>query len=159
MTRRRIVVSALLSVTVAGCGSSVTDEMTPGEDAVLTGRFTGRFTSQDQGIRLEGFLTLELEESDTNELFGSFKLEGTLDDGEFQEPIAGNGPLVGAVFPDQVANLYFTAMPDFCPQQSIEFTGSFDRRVASLVVSGPILILDSACAVLLAFPSRIPMRR
>jgi hypothetical protein len=42
-------------------------------------------------------------------LTGAFTLEGELDDGEFQQPIAGTGPLVGAVAADQIATLYFTA--------------------------------------------------
>jgi len=158
MSRYRPVASALLVVTLSGCGRSVA-EVVPSEDAVLTGEFTGRFTSQDQGIALDGFLTLQLEESSTGDFTGDFTLEGELDDGEFQQPIAGTGPLVGFVGPDQVATLYFTATPDFCPQQSIEFAGHFDRRVAGLMVSGPILILDGACTVVLTFPSTISMRR
>jgi hypothetical protein len=158
MPRQPIAVPALLALTLSGCGSSVT-EAVPGEDAVLTGEFSGPVRSEDQGILLEGFLTLDLTESDAGQLTGDFALEGTLDDGEFQQPIAGTGPLVGAVSADQRATLSFTATPDFCPEQSIEFVGYFDRRVAGLVVSGPIVILDAACEVALVFPSTIPMRR
>jgi len=158
MSTYRRSVSALLAVILSGCGSSVT-EVVPGEDAVLTGRFRGPFRSPGEGIELNGFLTLHLEESATGDFTGDFTLEGELDDGEFQLPIAGTGPLVGFVGPEQVATLHFTATPDFCPQQSIEFAGYFDRRVAVLLVSGPILILDGACGVALTFPSTISMRR
>jgi hypothetical protein len=158
MPRHHFVRSALLALSVSGCGSSAT-EAVPGEDAVLTGEFTGRFTSEDQGILLDGFLTLDLVESDDGGLTGSFTLEGELDDGEFQQPIAGTGPLAGAVSADQMATLHFTATPDFCPDQSIEFGGFFDRRNAGLLVSGPILILDAGCAIALVFQSTISMQR
>ena len=158
MPRYRVLASALLAATLSSCGRSAI-EAVPGEDAVLTGEFTGRFTSQDQGILLEGYLTLDLEESDAGGLSGSFTLEGTLDDGEFQQPIAGTGPLLGSVSADQVASLHFTATPDFCPEQSIGFTGHFDRRNAGLMVSGAILILDPACTVVLSFASMISMQR
>ena len=158
MPRHPVVGSALLALTLTACGSSPT-EVVYGEDAVLTGEFSGPFTSQDQGIVLDGFLTLDLGEADTGELTGRFTLEGDLDDGEFQQPIAGTGPLVGGVSSDQVATLHFPATPDFCPEQSIEFAGSFDRRNAGLTVSGPIVILDAACEVALVFQSTIPLRR
>jgi hypothetical protein len=158
MPRCPLLVSALLAVTVSGCGSSAT-ETVPSEDAVLTGEITGRFTSQDQGIALDGFLTLRLEESSTGDFAGEFVLEAELDYGDYQEPIGGTGPLVGFVSADQVAALHFTATADFCPQQTIGFTGTFDRRNAALLVRGPILILDPSCAVIFSFSSTIPLRR
>jgi hypothetical protein len=49
MPRPHFVRSALLALCVSACGGSAT-EVVPGEPAVLTGEFTGRFTSEDQGI-------------------------------------------------------------------------------------------------------------
>ena len=150
--------SALLCAALIACGSS-TSEVQPDQEAVLTGKFTGRFTSDAQGILLDAFLTLELDESSEGELQGGFSLEGILDDGEFQQPIAGAGPLVGSVTSEQLAPLFFTATPDFCPDHRIEFAGYFDRRNAGLLLSGPIVILDAACEVVLTFPSTISLHR
>jgi hypothetical protein len=58
----------------------------------------------------------------------------------------------------QVATLLFTATSDFRPEQSSS-RASFDRRHVGLVVSGPILILDGSCAVVLTSPCSIPLRR
>ena len=140
------------------CVASTAD-VQPEQRAILNGKFTGRFTSEDQGVLLDGFLTLDLIESAGGTFEGSFALEGTLEDGQFQQPIAGTGPLVGSVSPDEVAALSFTASPDFCPDRTIEFAGYFDRRVAGLLVTGPIVILDSACEDVLSFPSTISLHR
>ena len=158
MPLARILTAALLGTAPMACGHSTADVPTD-QEAVLDGEFTGRFMSEDQGILLDAFLTLELIESPQGELEGGFALEGVLDDGEFQQPIAGTGPLVGSVSPDPVAPLSFTARPDFCPDRTIAFAGYFDRRVAVLLVSGPIVILDAACEVVLSFPSTISLRR
>ncbi len=160
MSWHRVVAPAFLAGLVA-CGSTPVEapEPVPEEERILTGTFRGTFRSQDQGIVLDGHLTLDLTELSTGELIGEFSLEGTLDDGEVQQPIAGSGPLVGAVAPDDVAQLSFTAEPDFCPGHTIDFSGTFHRLLAGLRVNGPIVIFDSSCAVVLTFPSSIPMRR
>jgi hypothetical protein len=82
-----------------------------------------------------------------------------VDYGDFQQPIAGGGPLIGGVSPDQIALLFFTATPDFCPSHTVDFTGTYDRRFGRLLVGGPIYVLDVDCAVLFTFPSTIALSR
>ena len=102
-------------------------------------------------------LTLVLAESATGDLTGGFLLEGVLRDDSFEQPISGEGPLFGSVSPDQTAMLQFTATPEFCPERSVEFVGEFDRRVAGLLIGGPVIILDGACMVVLSFPTTISL--
>ncbi len=155
----RVVTSVVLASILAGCPSNVTEPET-GPETPLTGRFTGRFLARaDSVTTLDGYLTLELTEADTGELEGTFTLEGTLDDGDLELGISGAGPLSGSVSPASIGQVYFTATPDFCPDHTVDFGGSYDRRTGGLVVGGVIDILDGTCAVVLAFPSTIPMRR
>jgi hypothetical protein len=158
MPSARALIAALLVSALTACIESTAD-VQPDQQAELNGRFTGRFISEDQGILLDGFLTLDLSESSTGTLEGTFGLEATVDDGQFQQPIAGAGPLVGSVSSDPVASLSFTATPDFCPNRTIEFSGFFDRRIAGLLISGPIIILDAACEDVHSFPSTISLHR
>jgi hypothetical protein len=158
MLRPRLAAFALLLAGLSGCESSVA-EVELGEESPLTGIFSGSFRSVGEEITLVGNLRLELTESASGELFGGFTLEAALDDGEFQLPIAGTGPLIGSVSPASVAAMSFTATPDFCPYHTVHFSGSYDRRSGALVVGGVIDILDPMCAVQLSFPSTIPMRR
>ena len=133
------------------------DTDVPDLNADLTGRFTGSFRSETNGVLLDGVLTLALAESETGGLTGGFLLEGVLRDDSFEQPISGEGPLVGSVSADQQAMLQFTASPEFCPDQSVEFVGEFDRRVAGLLIGGPVIILDGACMVVLTFPTTISL--
>jgi hypothetical protein len=164
MPRNRLVAPALLAGLVA-CGGSPTDARTidegdtdiPDLNADLTGRFSGSFRSETNGILLDGVLTLLLEESDTGDLIGGFSLEGVLSDDSFEQAISGEGPLFGSVSADQIAMLQFTAVPEYCPEQSVEFIGEFDRRHANLTIGGPVIVLDGTCMVLLTFPTTIPL--
>ena len=161
MPWNRLLAPALLACLV-GCGGSITyapqdeDETDiPDLNADLTGRFSGSFRSETNGVLLDGVLTLLLEESDTGDLIGGFSLEGVLRDDSFEQPISGEGPLFGSVSADQIAMLQFTAVPEYCPERSVEFVGEFDRRYANLLIGGPVIILDGACMAVLTFPTTI----
>jgi hypothetical protein len=154
----RVVTSVVLASMLVGCPSNAT-EPEGDSGSALTGRFEGSFLAVDDSVVLDGYLTLDLTESAAGSLSGTFALEGMLDDGEFQQPIAGAGPLTGSVSPTSIGLLHFTATPDFCPQHPVEFNGNYDRRSGGLLVGGEIDILDGVCAVVFTFPSTIPMRR
>ena len=156
----RVASAALTAAVLSACGEgSGTDPVTE-DERDLTGTFGGGFASVGDSAALLGYLTLELtEERSTGALTGGFALEATVDDGAFQQPIAGGGPLIGGVSPTEIALLYFTATPDFCPSQPVEFTGTYDRRYGTLLVGGQIHVLDADCAVLLTFPSTISLTR
>jgi hypothetical protein len=156
----RVASAALVAASLSACGDGSGTDPVSEEESALTGTFGGQFLSVGDSSALTGYLTLELtEDAATGGLTGAFALEATIDDGEFQQPIAGGGPLVGGVSPSQIALLYFTATPDFCPSQPVEFTGTYDRRYGSLLVGGQIFVLDADCAVLLTFPSTISLTR
>jgi hypothetical protein len=158
MLRLRIPVMAVLACALAACPSNVADPE-GGAESPLSGRFEGDFIAAHDTLTLDGRLTLQLTESTTGELNGTFALEALLDFGEFQQPIAGGGPLTGSVTATALALLSFTATPDFCPQHTVDFAGSYDRRAGGLLIGGEIDILDGTCVVLYSVPSTIPMRR
>jgi hypothetical protein len=156
----RLASVSLVAVALAACGGSSGTGPVSEEEHVLTGTFDGEFLAVADSVVLLGHLTLELtEETASGALGGAFALEAVVDYGEFQQPIAGGGPLVGGVSPDQIALLFFTATPDFCPSHPVEFTGTYDRRYGTLLVGGQIYVLDGDCAVLFAFPSTISLTR
>jgi hypothetical protein len=160
MPPHRLASACLVAAVLASCGGSSGTGPDSEAEHPLTGTFDGEFLAVADSVALLGHLTLELtEESANGALSGTFALEATLDYGEFQEPIAGGGPLVGGVSPDQIALLFFTATPDFCPTHRVDFTGTYDRRFGALLVGGPIYVLDVDCSVLFTFPSTIALSR
>ncbi|MGE0160126.1 MAG: hypothetical protein AB7T31_12015 [Gemmatimonadales bacterium] len=160
MLRSRVATLGALGAVLAGCGGAVAPVDVGGEDTELTGTFAGAFRSVGDGmITLDGYLTLELAETSPGQIVGGFTLEGVLDDGVYQQSIAGSGPLEGSVSQSSVAPMSFTATPDFCPDHTVDFSGTYYRRTGALLVAGAIDILDPACAVQLTFPSSIPMQR
>jgi hypothetical protein len=158
MRRLRLVALAMLAVSLAGCPENVTDPEA-GAESPLTGRFEGAFRAAYDTITLDGYLTLELTESESGSLTGGFKLEALMDYGDYEVAIAGAGPLTGSVTPTTIGLLTFIATPDFCPDHEVDFGGTYDRRAGTLLVGGEIDILDSMCEVEVSFPSTIGMRR
>ena len=146
----RMATVVVLAGLVAGCG---TDPLTYES---LAGSYSGDFVSTEPGGQVyDGQLTLELSQEEAG-VTGTWTTTGKINatvDSESTGAFAATIPLG----PDPA----FTARMayDSCPNDVMEFGGSFDSSSGVLTLTGSLDIPSSQCNVLTAYPLDVALTR
>ena len=159
-----------LALVLAACGSDSTGPNGNGSTPTfesIAGTYTGFVAGTDQGITIDGILSVTITQSSGN-LSGAWTITGTETPcgGDICAPTQGTGSLTGTINSGQnpSVNITFASgitepLGGLCPDHQAVFSGAYDGTNHQLTLSGPIDILDASCNVVRSYQNTIILSR
>lgn len=153
-TRQWMSIAALGAV--VACSGASTGPSSQFEN--VAGSYAGNTTGLSQGVKLNATFSVTMTQS-SGSATGVWGLQGVLDNGLQTVPVAGNGPMTGAISSGKNPAVTIVVKSTACPNYQATFSGSYDSSSGRMTLNGPIDFFGNNCAVLLSYQSTVTLSR